>query len=180
VARAQHNLARTLLAMGRIPEAEELVRMALATRQTVFPSGHFETALSQVLLGKVLAARRRPTEAAPLLTAAVEALRADAAQDPRYVVYGLLALAEFQRVQGHPGEAEPLARDAAARLAKLPAGHWLRATAEVELAADLATLKRPNEAAGLLRPALQVLTRRFGDADARVRDAAGLLATLGF
>lgn len=178
VARAQHNLARTLLAMGRIPEAEALVRTALATRQTVFPPGHFETALSQVLLGKVLAARRRPAEAAPLLAAAVESLRADTAQ-PQYVAYGLLALAEFHRGQGHPERAEPLAREATSRLATLPSSHWLRATAEVELAADLAALKRPNEAAGLLRPALQVLTRHFGEADDRVRDAGGLLATLG-
>jgi hypothetical protein len=49
----------------------------------------------------------------------------------------------------------------------------------VELAADLAALKRPNEAASILRPALQVLTRRFGDTDARVREAGSLLATLG-
>ena len=123
--------------------------------------------------------KRQPAEAAPLLVSAVEALRADAAQDPRYVVYGLLALAEFHRAQGQPGRAEPLAREATTRLEKLPAGHWLRATAEVELAAGLAALKRPNEAAGLLRPALQVLTRRFGDADARVREAGSLLATLG-
>ncbi|MCC6989053.1 MAG: tetratricopeptide repeat protein [Acidobacteria bacterium] len=179
VARAQHNLARTLLAMGRIPDAEHLVRSALAARQTVFPPGHFETALSQVLLGKVLAARRRPAEAEPLFAAAVESLRADTAQAPRYVVYGLLAFAEFHRAQGHPDRAEPLARDATVRLAALPAGHWLRATAEVELAADLAALKRPNEAASILRSALQVLTRRFGEADPRVRDAGSLLATLG-
>ncbi len=179
VARAQHNLARTLLAMGRVPEADDLVRSALATRQQVFPPGHFETALSEVLLGKVLAARGRPAEAAPLLTSAVDALRADAAQDPRYVVYGLLALAEFLRGQGQPDRAEPLAREATARLETLPAGHWLRATAEVELAASLAALKRPSEAAGILRPALRVLTRRFGDGDARVREASSLLATLG-
>lgn len=178
VARAQHNLARTLLAMGRMPEAEELARNALATRQTVFPPGHFETALSQVLLGKVLAARRRPAEAAPLLAAGVEALRVDTAQ-PQYVAYGLLALAEFHRTQGHPERAEPLAREATSRLAALPRSHWLRATAEVELAAGLAALKRPDEAAGLLRPALQVLTRQFGEADHRVREAGGLLATLG-
>ncbi|MBL8138666.1 MAG: serine/threonine protein kinase [Acidobacteria bacterium] len=179
VARAQHNLARTLLAMGRIPESEELVRSALATRQAVFPPGHFETALSQVLLGKVLAARRRPADAAPLLAAAVESLRADSALDPRYVAYGLLALSEFHRVQGHAERAEPLAREATTRLAKLPAGHWLRATAKVELAAGLAALKRPDEAAGILRPALRELTRRFGEADDRVRDAVNLLAALG-
>ena len=179
VARTQHSLARTLLAMGRINDAEVLVRSALTTKQAVFPPGHFETALSQVLLGKVLVARRRPAEAAPLLTAAVESLRADADQDPRFVVYGLLALAEFHRTQGHADRAEPLAREATTRLGKLPAGHWLRATAEVELAATLAALKRPNEAAGILRPALQVLTRRFGESDDRVRDAGSLLASLG-
>lgn len=179
VARAQHNLARTLLATGRLPEAEELVRAALATKRAVLPAGHFETALGEILLGKVLSARRRPADAAPLLAGAVETLRADAALDPRFVVYGLLALAEFHRGQGQPDRAEPLARDATVRLAQLPDGHWLRAAAEVELATALAALKRPNEAAGILRPALAVLTRRFGEADARVREAATLLSALG-
>ncbi len=179
IARARHNLARTLLPLGRVAEAEELVRAALAARQQVLPAGHFETALSKALLGKVLAARGRGGEAEPLLVGAVADLRAAADQDPKFAVYGLMTLSDFYRSTGHPEQAEPVARDAAARAATLSAGHWQRAVADVELASALADLQRRKEAAQLLRPAIDVLSRRFGEGDARVREARGLLASLG-
>ena len=179
VARAQHNLARVLLAMGRVPEAEGLVRTALSTRLRMLPAGHFETALSQALLGEVLAARGRTAEAERLLVEAVDGLRAGVEQDPKYAVYGLTALSGLYRRMGRPAEAEPLARDAARRMAKLPPGHWQRAMARVELAHVLADLRRPNEAAAELRPAIEVLARRFGGGDVRVSRARGLLAGLG-
>ncbi len=179
IARARHNLARTLLPLGRVAEAEELVRAALAARQQVLPAGHFETALSKALLGKVLAVRGRASEAEPLLVGAVADLRAAADQDPKFAVYGLMTLSELYRSTGHPERAEPAARDAAARAATLPAGHWQRAVADVELASALADLQRRKEAAQLLRPAIDVLSRRFGEGDARVREARGLLASLG-
>ena len=80
---------------------------------------------------------------------------------------------------GRAAHGEPVAGEARAGLETQPAGYWPRATAMLVLAASLAALKRPSEAAGILRPALRVLTRRFGDGDARVREASSLLATLG-
>jgi len=179
VARAQHNLARVLLALGRVPEADDLVRAALATRLKVLPAGHFETALSKALLGKVLAARGLSAEAAPLVLEAVNELRAAVEQDQKYAIYGLMTLSELHRRAGRAQEAEPFARDAAERATRLPAGHWQRAAAQIELAATLAGLQRAGEAAQLLRPAIDALSRRLGDSDARVRDARSLLDSLG-
>ncbi len=179
VARAQHNLARTLLATRELAEAEVLTRRALATRLQVLPAGHFETALSRALLGQVLAAGDQPADAEPLLVAAVADLRAVPQQDPKYAVYALSALSSLYRHLGHPERAEPLAREAARRTARLPASHWQRAMAEVELATVLADLERPIEAAAHLRPAIAVLAKRFGEGDARVSGARGLLGSLG-
>ncbi len=179
VARVEHNLARVLLAKGRAAEAEGLVRAALATRMRVLPEGHFETALGRTLLGQVLAARGRSSEAEPLLTAAVAELKAAGEQDPKYVVYGLTALSEFYRHLGRPARAEPLAREAAQRTESMPAGHWYRAVVKVELANVLADLGKPKESAAELRPAIEVLARRFGEGDARVNGARARLATLG-
>ncbi len=64
------------------------------------------------------------------------------------------------------------------RTARLTAGHWRRALADLEVARILAALGRGAEAAGLARPAADILAGRLGEADARVRDARSLTARL--
>jgi hypothetical protein len=51
--------------------------------------------------------------------------------------------------------------------------------ASIEWAAVLVDLKRPNEAAALLRPAVGHLAAGLGDRDDRVASARALLAAVG-
>ncbi len=179
VARAEHNLGRTLLAMGRIAEAAGYVRTALDVRQRVLAPGHYEIALNRLLLAEVLAAERRSAEADTEFTDALAALRASRGDDDLLVADGLMSCSAFRRRTGRAAEAEPLARSARAiRQAKLPAGHWKRAMADMELATVLAALRRNEEAGALAGPAVATLAGRLGEGDSRVRDARALLASL--
>jgi serine/threonine-protein kinase len=180
VARAEHNLGRVLLALGRTIEADALIRSALATRERLLPATHYELALNRLLLAELLAAERRPGEAEPQFQQAVDGLKASRGAEDLLVANGMLAFSAFYRHTGRPALAEPLARGARAiRTAKLQPGHWRRALADVELAAVLASLSRPSEAAVLLPPALTVLAGQLGEDDVRLREARALLASLG-
>jgi serine/threonine protein kinase/tetratricopeptide (TPR) repeat protein len=56
----QFRLARVLAEEGRLPEAEQLARESLAVRQQVLPSNSGPTAVSMLLLGRILVERGQP------------------------------------------------------------------------------------------------------------------------
>jgi serine/threonine-protein kinase len=179
VARVQHNLGRTLLAMGRVREAGEYAGAALPIRRQVLPAGHFEIALNRLLLADVLAGERRRADADAAYRAAIEALiRARGAED-LLVADARLGYAAFLRATGQATAALPRALEGQrARAARLPAGHWRRALADLEVARILAALGRQPEAAVLATPATETLAGRLGEGDTRVREARGLVAGL--
>jgi eukaryotic-like serine/threonine-protein kinase len=179
VARAEHSLGRVLLALQRPREAEPHVRRALAVRERVLPAGHFEIGLGRALLGELLAASGRASEAEPLLTGALEHIKQ--AQGPRHpaVADCLLTLSAFYRRTDRPAQAERLAREAAdIRSEKLPIRHWKRAAAGLELAQVLVRLGRRHEAAVVLGPATAALTQSLGAQDPRTVEAVTLQSTL--
>ncbi|MFN7978422.1 MAG: tetratricopeptide repeat protein [Vicinamibacterales bacterium] len=177
VARVQHNLGRTLLAMGRVREGADYARAALQIRQQVLPAGHFEIALNQLLLADVLAAERRPADADAAYRQALDGLVGARGGDDLLVADARLAYAAFLRAAGRAAPALPLALEAQrVRNARLPAGHWRRALADLEVARVLGALGRDAEAMALATPAAETLAARLGDVDPRVRDARDLAA----
>jgi len=69
-----HNLAAVLAALGQVEEAENHYRRALAIKEKLLGAGNPDVALTRNILGKLLTDMGRPTEALPLLEAAVAAL----------------------------------------------------------------------------------------------------------
>jgi serine/threonine-protein kinase len=68
--------AAALLALGRLPEAEQRARRALATRLAVYPPTDWRVAEAEGALGRVLAARNSLEEARILLTRSHQSFRA--------------------------------------------------------------------------------------------------------
>ncbi|MEZ5291468.1 MAG: serine/threonine-protein kinase [Vicinamibacterales bacterium] len=177
VARVQHSLGRAQLALGRLPEAEANVREALAVRERALPPGHFEIGLGHALLGEILGVRGRQAEAQALLEQGLDEIRkAQGAQHPA-VADCLLTLSTFFRRTHQPARALALAQEAVAiRTERLPARHWKRAAANLELGAVLLDLGRREDAATLLAPAATALASSLGAEDARAAQARALLA----
>lgn len=56
MARRQSHLAAVLLGLGRLPDAEQLARRALATRRGIYPPGDWRTGEVEITLGRILLA----------------------------------------------------------------------------------------------------------------------------
>jgi tetratricopeptide (TPR) repeat protein/predicted Ser/Thr protein kinase len=81
--RALFDLSAVLLARANAPEAEALARRCRDGRQKALPSGHWETALTDNLLGGCLTALHRSEEAEPLLRDSYRVLKASPSVLPR-------------------------------------------------------------------------------------------------
>jgi eukaryotic-like serine/threonine-protein kinase len=179
VARAMHSLGRALLGLGRVGEAGAYVRRALEIRERVLPAEHYEIGLGRALLGEVHAAEGRRQEAESALTDALAHITKAQGPDHPAVADCLLTLAAFYRATDRADKGAPLAgRAVAIRDQKLPASHWKRAAAKVELAEELVKLGRPHEAGTLVRPAAAALAKAFGENDPRTVHARNLVRAL--
>ena len=177
VARALHNLARVELARSRVTEAESLAQTALDLRRRILPAAHAEIAATTALLGEVRAAQRQFAEAERLLAEALDTQRQSLGATHPQVAATLLKLAAVCLSTDRPARAETLASEAVAiRANRLPAGHWLRAMAEVTRAEALIAMGRGRDTDPWLARAAGELARQLGEGDRRVVAARRLVA----
>lgn len=168
IARGRHNLARVLLAMARIGQADALARSALAIRTGLQPAGHPERFDSLLLLVRIDAAAGRPEDAAARL-AQVDAEAAAQAPAPLLLARWHEARAEQAGAAGDPSAAMTWReRQVVLLAAELADDHPALARARLQQAALALALGDPAQARTLLMQAGPVLERSV-DAGGRSR-----------
>jgi serine/threonine protein kinase/predicted Zn-dependent protease len=173
-----NNLAYALMQLGKLEEAEKLLREGLAASLTSHGAEHFETLHLQHLLSRVLLEQGRRDEAEKLCRATLE-LRRKVLPGHENVGRSLLVLGRVLAEGGRFAEGERRLLEAADIFRKAcPNKRDLTAEADGWLAACLAGQKRYAEAEPLALGSYEVL-RDLPAVPARDRDRArGRLAKL--
>ncbi|HSW20189.1 MAG TPA: tetratricopeptide repeat protein, partial [Ramlibacter sp.] len=165
-----------LLGLGRLAEAEALMRRSLAVRRAVLPAGHAEMVGPQLGLGRVALARGDAAAAERALRSALALIEAVRTPDrvPRDRVE--LALARAVALQGRRNEGQRIAAGAIERMrAALPATHWRLQAAQAALGLPpFVALAGPAQSAAA-RATLVALRERLGPGADVVRELAAAL-----
>ena len=159
----RHDLADAVRGQGRLGEAIEIYRLALAEKREKDAGDPRSIAFTMLALGRALAEAGRPADALAVLEERLELLRSLPGRDPRAEAATVHDLAEIREAQGDAESAISLYREALA-LGREASGARPPAGAMVVLAAALtsgAALHRTDELAherrlealGLLREA---------------------------
>lgn len=166
---AMDYLAKTLVELGRLAEAETLFRRVLDVSQRCLGAEHADTAFAMTALGEVLSRRGEHAAAEPLIRRALDIQRRTLPADHPDTGLSMWHLAESLRACMRHDDAEPLARDAL-RIWEQAFGtehEWtawgLSCLAEVRMARGDAA-----EACALAERAASVLERVYGAGHAAV------------
>ncbi|MHC5113003.1 MAG: serine/threonine-protein kinase [Planctomycetota bacterium] len=158
VATAANNLAVALRALGRLEEAEDLHREALALRQAGTDGPLVAESLNN--LAGVVMSRGAYADAAELLAEALELRRENLGPDHPLVAQTINNLAVVLRRAGDLDAAEPHYREAIARLREVPSVDELALARTLTGHAEiLRTRDRPDEARRALDEALALQDR---------------------
>lgn len=157
-----NNLGANRLMMDRAPEAETLLREALALREAGLGGGHPLTAQTLSLLADALAVQGRPEAAAMMQRRALDALPADS--HPLDRAAAMTNLADILKTLDRNAEAVPLDRAALELMRKaLGPDHPETAAAMIGLADGLLMTGEVEAARTLLVEALRVQAAALGD-----------------
>jgi serine/threonine-protein kinase len=175
---AQTALGRTYVGLGLYDKAEAPLRSAVATRRRLGQRERMGLAESLDYLAVLLTARGDAQQAEPLITEALDIVRADASVEPLILARVLHDYGEMLNGKGDYAGAERYHREALdIRRSLLGDVHEDVATSLNNLAVQLGEQGRLGEAEPLHRQALDVMRRAKGPEHP---DVAATLNTLAF
>jgi hypothetical protein len=106
--RIQSYLARSLAEQGQLEKAEPLARDTMVQRHATLPTNHVNTAISTLILGRILVKLGRPDEAQPLLESARSCFRKNPVSLAELAAECEIWLGAIQLAQGNTSAAEGL------------------------------------------------------------------------
>ena len=153
----QDTIGKTLMELGRLDDAEPMLRRALATRRKVLPPADPAIAASINDVALLLQAQGKRTEAEAMFRESLSLMRAEFPANHPQVAFELNNLAALLEDEKRMAEAEPLLREALAiRRQASPPDPSQTATCLSNLAAAMGAQNRPVEAEQMFHEALDL------------------------
>ena len=161
---------------GLLPRADSLYRSAIEVLRLGLDEDHMMVAVARTGRADLLLRAGNFDEAVRLFQLVLASHR-KRSESLAYVPVAEWRLAEALRRAGRPGESEAaFARALRGHEERFPPGYLFTAQVRLDYARLLVGLGRGRDAEPMLREALPVLARRWGEEDSRVLEARELLA----
>ncbi len=161
-AKTLHDLAELMRGKGEFAEAENLFQQALAIQRRLAPAGDLATATTLRNLGAVLLQHGKTSESEAPAREALAMTRRLVGNNHLNVAIALSLLGLVDEYRGNLSEAEKLYRESIDVFRQLGHAKALQTLVMMNLATNLTSQKKFDEADGIFRSAIELSTELFG------------------